>query len=80
MNKELLYGRVGSSMQQFLLCLQYLGNCKSGISGNEFEQYIQKFRSKTFLIRCIFVYIAQTLTLKKEFRKCLLQYLVIAKV
>ena len=41
-----------------------LGDCESRIQGDEFEQYIQKFRSKTFLIRYIFVYIAQTLALK----------------
>ncbi len=41
-----------------------LGNCVRRISGDEFEQSIQKFRSKTFLIRYIFVSIAQTLTMK----------------
>ena len=61
--------------------LIYIGVCESHILGDEFEQYIQKFRSKTligheegptkweeswchYLIRYIFVCIAQTLTVK----------------
>ncbi len=39
-------------------------DCQILYQSDEFGQYIQKFRSKTFLIRSIFVYIVQTLAVK----------------
>ena len=47
----------------------YYGDCVSCILGDEFEQLIQKFRSKTFLIRCIFVYICLTMIVYEGFSK-----------